>query len=256
MSRARAVPLLIALLAGGAWAGSAPARPLSRDRLEAVSRTYLGVRYRLDPLGEGRGPDRDPLFDRKAVDCQTLVEQVLAESLAPRPADRDRVLLRLRYRDAAPTLEQRLHFCIPDWLENPWPVRDVTATLGPTRFASRRLDLPGLLRARGGDPRRSPHPARRVSYRHLPRAAVGGVPPARLDGTIAVWVVDRSGTIAGHLGFLFRSGGGERIVFRHASQRRGRVVDEPLSAYLARAPRSVVGLIVLAPLAAFRAAPL
>jgi hypothetical protein len=33
-------------------------------------------------------------------------------------------------------------------------------------------------------------------------------------------------------------------MFRHASQRRGRVVDEPLAEYLRRAPARIVGVKV------------
>src|SRR5829696_1802391 len=34
-------------------------------RIESVSAKYLGTRYAADPLGEGFGPDADPLFDRR-----------------------------------------------------------------------------------------------------------------------------------------------------------------------------------------------
>src|SRR5687768_16040842 len=63
-------------------AGSPPPRAVPQSAVAAallasISRGYLGTPYKLDCLGEERGPDRDPLFTRKCVDCQTLVEQVM-----------------------------------------------------------------------------------------------------------------------------------------------------------------------------------
>src|SRR5207249_1589617 len=53
-------------------------------RIAVVSARYLGTSYVRDPLGEGPGatPDSDRLFCRTGVDCQTYVEQVLAEAVA------------------------------------------------------------------------------------------------------------------------------------------------------------------------------
>jgi hypothetical protein len=247
----RAVGLCLTLFLAGQTpsetGGAATPAGIPPERLEKLSAAYLGTPYRLDPLGEAAPPDRDPLFTRAAVDCQTLVEQVMAEALAPAVGGLERAGRLVRYRGGRVRLEDRFHYCIPDWLENPWPARDVTRRLGgaAVRDGSRRLDLPALLASRGGASRGAPTPARTVRFAYLPRRRVAAVPNGVLHGLIAVWVTDRPGTIAGHVGFLFRRGAG--VAFRHASSRRGKVVDEPLSAYLGRAPRSVTGLILLEP---------
>src|SRR5206468_3144095 len=103
-----------------------PAGAVAPARLEAISRPYLGTPYKLDALGEGTGPDADPLFTRRCVDCQTLVEQVMAEALAPYAGGLDRATRLVRYAGGEVKLENRYHYCIPDWLEHPWPARDVT----------------------------------------------------------------------------------------------------------------------------------
>jgi hypothetical protein len=47
------------------------------------------------------------------------------------------------------------------------------------------------------------------------------------------------------MGLLFRKQG--TVILRQASQTRKRVIDEPLMSYLKRAPRSFIGIKVLAP---------
>ncbi|HTE19776.1 MAG TPA: N-acetylmuramoyl-L-alanine amidase-like domain-containing protein [Armatimonadota bacterium] len=248
------LPALAVLAAGSA--GAAPAArapqsaPLSPERLERISRSYLGKPYKLDCLGEASGADRDPLFTRKWVDCQTLVEQVMAEAVQPLVGDMDRAVRLVRYRDSNVRLENRYHYCIPDWLESRWPARDVTAEVGGARVRTvkRRIDLPGFLAQRGGDGSLSPNPARTVVAPYIPRDQISTLQPDRVDGTIGVLVLDKPAIVAGHVGFLFRKNG--EVIFRHASQKRNRVIDEPLRVYMARAPRSFIGMMVLRPDAA------
>ena len=247
------LPALAAAAAGSAGAArKAPAQSaqLSPERLERISRAYLGKPYKLDCLGEASGADKDPLFTRKWVDCQTLVEQVMAEAVQPLVGDMDRAVRLIRYRDSNVRLENRYHYCIPDWLESRWPARDVTSEVAGAhvRTVKRRIDLPGFLAGRGGDASLSPTRARTVVAPYVPRAQIGSLQPGRVDGTIGVLVLDKPAIVAGHVGFLFSRNG--EVIFRHASQKRNRVMDEPLQVYMARAPRSFIGMMVLRPDAA------
>ena len=242
--------LTLASLLGALPAPGAPqpgADPLSPQRLAKISARYLRKPYALDCLGEGHGVDRDPLYDARRVDCQTLVEQVMADALSERLGSREAAVRAVRYRQSTVSLANRFHYCLPDWLENAWPARDVTPSLPGVKLVTtrRRIDLPSLLKSRGEDPRLSSTPARDVAFRYLPRASVSKVLTALPDGSIAVFVSSRKDLMAAHLGFLFRTG--EGVVLRHASQTRRRVIDEPLTAYLARAPKSSIGLVVLQP---------
>jgi hypothetical protein len=243
-----ALPICFAVAAVAAAAGTEPpASAVAPRRLEAISRPYLGVPYRLDCLGEAKPPDRDPLFTRKYVDCQTLVEQVLSEALAPHMGGLEAAGRLIRYHGGRPRIEDRYHYCIPDWLAGPWPARDVTAALGKVKLAAvtRKLNRPAFLRSRGGDPKLSPTPAITATARYVPRAGVPAVLDRIPDGSIAVFVSSNQATVAGHLGFLFRKDG--RVILRHASQRQKRVVDQPLSAFMQAAPKSFIGLQVLQP---------
>jgi hypothetical protein len=241
--------LAVAVLALGLGSRLSAAEDLvSPSRLERISRAYLGTPYKLDALGEASAPDKDPLFTRKRVDCQTLVEQVMSEAIAPAVGGQEKAVRAIRYRGGQVSLENRFHYCIPDWLKNPWPARDATAEVGGKSVAPvrRQIDLVGFLASRGGDPSLSPiRSVQSVTTVCIPRARVASLSPAALNGTIAVWVLNKPGIVAGHVGFLFDHGG--KVVFRHASQKQHHVIDQPVGEYLARASKSVMGLIVLRP---------
>jgi hypothetical protein len=224
-----------------------PASAVAPARLESLTRRYLGTPYRLDCLGEACLPDRDPLYTRKYADCQTLVEQVMAEALAPHLGGLDSAGKLIRYAGSLPRIENRHHYCIPDWLDNPWPARDVTREIGGSelRLLKRRLDRPALLRGRGGDPKLSPTPVAVVSAEYLPRDRVTAVQSRIPDGSIAVFVSSNPAVVAGHVGFLFRKG--KSVTLRHASQRQKKVIDQPLLGFLEKAPKTFIGLKVLQP---------
>lgn len=230
--------------AAGGRAVDVPRRAVSAARLEQISSRYVGVPYRLDPLGEGSGPDADPTFTRVCVDCQTLVEQVMAEAIAPWVGGLERAGRMVRYRNEQVSLENRFHYCIPDWLDNPWPARDVTGEVGgeTVRKTRRRIDLAGLLSGRGLT---STLPARIIETGYIPRESVSGRLSRLPDGSIALFVLDRDDLVVGHMGLLFRQG--KQVALRHASQRSKRVIDEPLADYFARAPARFIGLKVLQP---------
>lgn len=235
---------------------AAPSRPiapqvnraglLAPSRVNALSRTYLGVPYALDCLGEGKGSDADPLFTRSKVDCQTFVEQVIAEAVAPAVGGMDAAVRMIRYRGGHVSLADRYHYCIPDWLENPWPVRDATAEVAGkvARALDRRIDRATFLASRGAAIPAQPRvPVEAVRTAYIPRAQVAQLQDRLPDGGILMFVLNQPGIVAGHLGFLVRREG--KVYLRHASQTRKQVIDEPLTTYLARAPKSFVGVKVL-----------
>lgn len=224
-----------------------PSSAVAPARLEALTRAYLGTPYRLDCLGEACLPDRDPRYTRKYADCQTLVEQVMAEALAPHMGGLDSAGKLIRYSGSLARIENRHHYCIPDWLENPWPARDVTLEVGGRELKSlkRRLDRPALLKQRGANPKLSPTPAETVSTSYIPRAGVGAALSRIPDGSIAVFVSSNPAVVAGHVGFLFRKG--SSVTLRHASQRQKKVIDQPLLGFLEKAPKTFIGLKVLQP---------
>lgn len=245
---------VLGALAGILTGGRATARPGARvpptavapTRLAALSAAYRGTPYKLDCLGEARHPDRDPLYTRKFVDCQTLVEQVMAEALAPHVGGLNAAVQTVRYLGEDALIQFRYHYCIPDWLTYPWPARDITAEVGGgvAKSITRRIDRTPLLVQRGATPSSRIRP-RTVTTSYIPRSQVRSVLSRIPDGSIVVFVLDRPGIVAGHLGFAFRSG--KSVTLRHASQRKMRVIDEPLSQFIGTARKSVIGIKVLQP---------
>lgn len=223
-----------------------PASAVASARVAALSARYRGVPYKLDCLGEACLPDKDPLFTREYADCQTLVEQVMAEAIAPHVGGLEAAIRTLRYRDQNVSIAARHHYCIPDWLTHPWPVRDVTGEVGgkQVRSITRKIDLGRLLAGRGAAGA-GKLPVRTVTTAYIPRAQVRNVLSRIPDGSIIVFVLDRPGIVAGHLGFALRNEQG--LTLRHASQRKMRVIDEPLSQYLGTARKAVIGVKVLQP---------
>lgn len=216
-------------------------------RLAAITRRYLGKPYRLDPLGEAQPPDRDPIYRRDAVDCQTFVEQTMAEALAPAEEWIRPLVILLRYHGGEVRFDRRRHYCLPEWLDGGWPVRDVTPAIGgrhtrPLRGIIRR-DL-FLLRRGCPEPIAREYGPLVVRARYLPSEKVSGLEGQIPAGTIGVLILRARDGFAGHMGWLFRRG--RRVILRHASQRHGRVVDEGLVRYLANTPR-FRGIVLLAP---------
>jgi hypothetical protein len=217
------------------------------ERLGAVSAPFLGVPYLHSPLGEGEGVDPDPRLRWDQADCLTFVETVMALAVA---GGRDRLLRVLddvRYVAPPAAFANRNHFIESQWLPNnvrKGYVRDITREIGgestlavakkfsAARWSARRkpddLPLPVELVPQGTftlDIVPLPVAQERVSL---------------VPGGTLLFVVRKDlyahPTRVTHVGLVLVQAG--RRVLRHASSRPyGRVVDEPLGAFLARNAR-------------------
>lgn len=89
-------------------------------RIEEVSALFLGVPYRLGPLGEGPDGeyDREPLYSFKEADCTTYVEEVMALSVEGDLGRALKTLQKIRYKGGRVSYETRNHFPETDWIPN------------------------------------------------------------------------------------------------------------------------------------------
>jgi hypothetical protein len=248
----RVAPLLAA-------AGAAPS---GGPRAAAASAPLVGVRYRLGPLGEGRGPDPDPRFRLDAFDCVTFVETALALGAGRDEEEVRRALDDLRYGqevDIADRDHEVLSQWIPRNLSKGWirpisrelagaaavEVASVYDTARWTGLARRGRSLAGVPTGR--------LPLGRFTTEVIPPAALAAVEPRLPDGAV-VWVVREERldqvTRITHGGLVVVKGG--RRWVRHASSWPSvlRVVEEPLSDFVEHqrraSTRPLTGLAIFA----------
>jgi hypothetical protein len=224
------------------------------DRFVEASALFLGVPYHDGPLGEGDagGPDPDPRVDLDRADCVTYLEQSLALALcgdaaADAPVDPFLAALdRIRYRDGVVGFASRNHYMSLDWIPaNAWLLEDVTERVAPAAAvdATRRIDRAAFLRERGVEPRPGLDDPRDVTRRIVPREAVAAAAPAIASGDLVFWAGRKDGILVVHTGLAVRDASGA-LLFRHASSKAGKVAEEPLADYAARATFSA-GFLVL-----------
>jgi len=215
-------------------------RPLEGRLLEA-SEKFLGTPYALSPLGEGAGPDADPLIRFDGVDCVTFVEETIALSYAVDPESVEPILSELRYHHQI-AFEDRNHLMEAQWLPHNVAkgfLRDVTRryggedvqvvakTLTAATWASKTSQSIGL--APGHQPKGS------FELAMIPLERVPAITAQVPSGTIMLVVrEDRpyKPTRISHLGFLLHRG--KNTYLRHATRGAAKVVDEELSSFLLR----------------------
>jgi hypothetical protein len=194
--------------------------------IEAVSSRHMGAPYAIDPLGEGRGIDPDPLSRDDAFDCMTFVETVLARTLG---ID----LQSIRYKDGRVDFMARNHFVSLDWIENNSGIIEAADTGLPQRVKKTVIDKAKWMKAtRGIEADFAPAEA---SIAYIPSEEI-----LKNEGKIAIsepmlafFIADDGGMNVSHAGFLLPTGNG-KIVLRHASQWYGRVMDIDFFEYIRR----------------------
>lgn len=206
-------------------------------RIEFLSAAFLGTPYLANTLiGSAETPEAFVLR-LDGVDCFTFVDTV--EALR-RSTDFDGFkaeFRRVRYRNGQVAFLQRNHF-FSDWGAALPELRDVTAALGgegvrrTEKTLNRKTDgspyLPGI-----------PNVRREIAY--IPPGAVDAAMLGRLQSGdyLGIYTVE-PGLDVSHVGIAVKKDG--KLFLRHASSRATvrKVVDEELSAYLARKKGLVV----------------
>lgn len=152
----------------------------------------------------------------------------------------------------------RLHYTA-EWIADnvaKGVVKDVTPALGGVRlpvrvgFMSAHPELYPALRenlALVDSMRASERRINSIPRTFIPRNRVAAIEPRLRTGDLIAIATSASGLDYSHTGLIVR--GGRSARFLHASSARGRVMlDESISRYLARGPKSNTGITVLRPL--------
>lgn len=223
----RAVLFVVFILAG---CGNAP----------QIGDEYMGAKYVNDPLGEGRAPDSDPLIRDDAFDCTTFVETVLAHGNVD-------TLNKIRYKNGEIDFIKRNHFIETDWLPNNSNiVKNVSAQYGQTALRHVVINRAAWLRQMHNIDSDAAVVATDIEY--IPYDNITTLKTDR--PMIVLFIVGNTGKsdIIGtdlavvHMGFLMPNG-----MLRHASSTAGRVVDVPVSEYIAdrRQNKNNLGITLL-----------
>lgn len=223
----RAVLFVVFILVG---CGNAP----------QIGDEYMGAKYINDPLGEGRAPDSDPLIRDDAFDCTTFVETVLAHG------DVD-TLNKIRYKNGKIDFINRNHFIETDWLPNNSNiVKNVSAQYGQTALRYVVINRAAWLRRMHNIDSDTAVVATDIEY--IPYDNITTLKTDR--PMIVLFIVGNTGKsdIIGtdlavvHMGFLMPNG-----MLRHASSTAGRIVDVPVSEYIAdrRQNKNNLGITLL-----------
>jgi hypothetical protein len=116
----------------------------NHSKIEKISALYLGRPYKVDPLGEGRGYDKDPLYRLDAFDCMTYVETVIAQALANDFDQFVELMKEIRYKNGQVNFVLRNHFTNIDWIKNNQKnglITDITRKLFPTYTLTSEIQI-------------------------------------------------------------------------------------------------------------------
>ena len=199
--------------------GEAGAQPAIAQRIEFISRALLGVPYRGDTLiGSPQQPEQF-VVRADAFDCVTFCETVLAAAMARDYGDFEKVLRTIRYANGEVRWDERNHYFAE------WSRRIVENEL------CRPVAIAGSVAIE-----RTVHwgnqGRRRVTMTGIPARALLANRKLLASGDVIGFVSRRPNLDFFHTGFVMVGGKGE-LVLRHASQSRGRVLDQRMDTFLA-----------------------
>lgn len=211
------------------------------ERIRYFSDKLKGTPYLLGPTGEGyHGEfDKKPMLRLDSVDCVTYIENVIALASAPSEDSLFNVLTRIRYLDNEPTYAKRKHYFVADWI-----MADSIAKILPVEgdtIIKRTLPKKKFFKDK-----KIKAEDQTMELRYLPKDKAikwaetvwQGEPEVRGVG----YVFNGDAVDVFHVGFILLNPG-ETPTFRHASQIKGKVIDQPLSEYIRNSKKKIPGIV-------------
>ncbi|OPX98866.1 MAG: hypothetical protein A4E62_00751 [Syntrophorhabdus sp. PtaU1.Bin002] len=211
------------------------------ERIDFLSRQFLGVGYRENTLIGNAETAEAFVVNFEGVDCFTFIDYVEVMRCSRSFAGFVNNLRRIRYRSGNVTFTERNHF-FTDWREfNHGLVEDVTAQIGGVKTKTIRK----LLNVKAdGTPYLPGIPPRERTIGYVPSYVIDDGIVAKLKtGDYIGMYSELPGLDVSHVGILVNHSG--RIHLRHASSLAGRrkVCDQDFVSYVADKP----GIVVLRP---------
>lgn len=211
------------------------------ERIEFLSRQFLGTDYQESTLIGSEKTDEVFVINLAEMDCFTFLDYVEAMRLSSSFTGFTKCLKKIRYHGGIVSFRNRNHF-FTDWPEfNGDFVKDVTAEIGVQNVRNVRKVL--NLREAGGYFVPGIKPVQR-DIRYILSSSIGGQVIGRLKTGDYIGIYSGlSGLDVSHVGIFIREG--SSLLLRHASSSKEnrQVVDQDFLEYM----RNKSGIIVFRP---------
>jgi len=202
------------------------------ERINYFSDKLKGKPYFLGPMGEGRSiyPSHKPRVNFNEMDCLTYIEHVLALAYSRDYGDFFNKLQSIRYKNGVIDYNKRNHFLIADWLlYNQLKVESEDLELGNFLLFEKEIDKKKFF-----NDSNLINP--KVSIPFLPKEKAiiyADTVKFERDTIFGVAILSElPGLDAAHTGFAVGSSKKKGLMLRHASQLKGKIIEQPLSEFL------------------------
>jgi hypothetical protein len=190
------------------------------DRIEALSRRFIGYPYQTDPLIGSA--DRAEVFTASLYrfDCVTYIETIMALARASNFDEFADSLRCVRYDGGRIDWRWRNHY-IARWIRNnlrEQMLKSIALRAVPTVSSERVLNVVEGL------------PAQRARMKWVPKRAFLRLKPHLKTGDLIFFVSTRKHLDVFHAGIIKRDA--DALLMRHAARSRGGVIEEKLGDFL------------------------
>ena len=194
--------------------------PTIAQRIDFISAALRGTRYRgFTLIGGPHRPEKFVVRD-DAFDCVTFCETVLAAALARDLGEFETALREIRYRHGFVNWFERNHYFF-EWGEH-----------NVANKSCRWITMDGAVDIKKTVDSQEGLSRRRFAMRVIPRAVFFGNTDKLLTGDIVGFVSRRPDLDYFHCGFVVVAPK-RPLLLRHASESRGRVLDESMQRFVA-----------------------
>jgi len=211
------------------WEGGASIKNIN-ERINYFANKLKNKPYFLGPMGEGSSiyPSYKPRVNFSEMDCVTYMEHALALAYTKNYDDFFSTLQNIRYKDGRIEYKMRNHFLIADWVVNNKFAMDNEYWTMENEIFEKEINKKLFLKDSS-----LKNPAISISYLPKARAIVFADTVTFAQDTIfgVAILSELPGLDAAHTGFVI-GGPKKGLKFRHASQLREKVIEQPLSEFL------------------------
>jgi len=213
------------------WQGAAEIKNIN-ERINYFSNKLKGKPYFLGPMGEGLSfyPSYKPRVNFNEMDCITYMEHSLALAYSKNYDDFFGILQNIRYKNGIIDYNTRNHFLVADWLvNNDFIAKSEGWELGIEEVFEKEIDKKKFFADSSvANPK--------INIMYLPKAKAiiyADTTKFAKDTIFGLAILSElPGLDAAHTGFVIGSVKKKGLMFRHASQLKGKIIEQPLSEFL------------------------